>query len=64
MVSLKKINTDECEEKENIDNKGTWKESNLSKNFTLPFTSDKKITDLSNYQLTDTERDLFKYGLS
>ena len=27
MVSLRKINTDECEEKENIDNKGTWKET-------------------------------------
>ena len=37
---------------------------NLSKNFTLPFTSDELITDLSNYQLSDTERDLLKYGLS
>ena len=27
MVSLGKINTDKCEEKENIDNKGTWKET-------------------------------------
>ena len=37
---------------------------NLSKNFTLPFTSDEVITNLSNYQLSDTERDLLKYGLS
>ena len=25
MVSLRKTNTDECEENEKIDNKGTWK---------------------------------------
>ena len=37
---------------------------NLTKNFTLPFTSDEVITNLSNYQLSDTERDLLKYGLS
>ena len=37
---------------------------NLSKNFTLPFTSDEVITNLSNYQLSETERDLLKYGLS
>ena len=37
---------------------------NLSKNFTLPFTSDEVIMNLSNYQLSDTERDLLKYGLS
>ena len=37
---------------------------NLSKNFTLPFTSDEVITNLSNYQLSDTERNLLKYGLS
>ena len=36
---------------------------NLSKNFTLPFTSDEVITNLSNYQISDTERDLLKYGL-
>ena len=37
---------------------------NFSKNFILPFTSDEVITNLSNYQLSDTEGDLFKYGLS
>ena len=37
---------------------------NLSKNFTLPFTSDEVIANLSNYQLSDTERNLLKYGLS
>ena len=37
---------------------------NLSKNFTLPFTSDEVITNLSNYQLSDTKRHLLKYGLS
>ena len=37
---------------------------NLSKNFTLLFTSDEVIMNLSNYQLSDTERDLLKYGLS
>ena len=37
---------------------------NLSKNFTLPFTADEVITNLSNYQLSGTERDLLKYGLS
>ena len=36
---------------------------NLSKNFTLPFTSDEVITNLSNYQISDTERDLLKHGL-
>ena len=30
---------------------------NLSKNFTLPFTSDEVVTNLSNYQLSETERD-------
>ena len=30
---------------------------NLSKNFTLSYTSDEVITNLSNYQLSDTERD-------
>ena len=34
---------------------------NLSKNFRLLFTSDEVITNLSNYQLSDTERDLLKY---
>ena len=34
---------------------------NLSKNFTLPFTPDEVITNLSNYQLSDAERDLLKY---
>ena len=34
---------------------------NLSKNFTLPFTSDEVITNVSNYQLSVTERDLLKY---
>ena len=34
---------------------------NLSKNFTLTFTSDEVITNVSNYQLSDTERDLLKY---
>ena len=38
--------------------------NNLTKNFTLPFTSDEVITNLSNYQLSDRERDLLKYGLS
>ena len=37
---------------------------NLSKSFTQPFISDEVITNLSNYQLSDTERDLLKYGLS
>ena len=37
---------------------------NLSKNFTLPFTSDEVITNLSNYQLSDRERDLLRSGLS
>ena len=36
---------------------------NLSKNFTLPFTSDEVITNLSNYQLSDTKRGLLKSGL-
>ena len=36
---------------------------NLSKNFILPFTSEEVITNLSNYQLSDTKRDLLKYGL-
>ena len=30
----------------------------------MPCTSDEAITNLSNYQLSDTERDLLKYGLS
>ena len=34
---------------------------NLSKNFTLTFTSDEVITNVSNYQLSDTEQDLLKY---
>ena len=34
---------------------------NLSKNFTLSFTPDEVITNLSNYQLSDAERDLLKY---
>ena len=37
---------------------------NLSKNFTLPFIPDEVITNLSNYQLSDAERDLLKYWLS
>ena len=37
---------------------------NFSKNFILPFTSDEVITNLPNYQLSDMERDLLKYGLS
>ena len=39
-------------------------EKKLKNFFLLPFTSDKVITDLSNYQLSDTEKDLLKYGLS
>ena len=66
MVSFRKINTEQCDEKKNIDNKDTCEKKlkNLSKNFTMPFTLDEVITDLSNYQLSDTERDLLKYGLS
>ena len=37
---------------------------NLSKNFTLPFTSVDQWSNLSDYQLSDTKRDLLKYGLS
>ena len=37
---------------------------NLSKNFTLPFTSNEVITNLSNYKLSHMENDLLKYGLS
>ena len=36
---------------------------NLSKNFILKFTLEEVITNLSNYQLSDTKRDLLKYGL-
>ena len=39
-------------------------EKKLKNFFLLPFTSDKVIANLSNYQLSDTERDLLKYGLS
>ena len=36
----------------------------MSKNFTLPFTSYEVITNLSNYQSSETETDLLIYGLS
>ena len=65
MVSFRNLNTDQCEEKKTSIIKTREKKlKNLSKNFTMPFTLDEVITDLSNYQLSDTERDLLKYGLS
>ena len=39
------------------------KQNNFSKYFTLPFTFGEKITNSTNYQLSDRERNLLKYGL-
>ena len=65
MVSLKKINIDKCEKKKtSIIKVHEKKLKNLSKNFTLPFTSVDQWSNLSDYQLSDTKRDLLKYGLS
>ena len=65
MVSFRNLNTDQCEEKRTSITKTPEKKlKNLSKNFTMPFTLDEVITNLSNYQLSDMERDLLKYGLS
>ena len=65
MVSFRNLNTDQCEEKRTSIIKTREKKlKNLSKNFTMPFALDEVITDLSNSQLSDTERDLLKYGLS
>ena len=62
LVLEKSILTNVKKKRTSIINAHEKKLKNLSRNFTLPFTSDEVITNLSNYQLSDTERDLFKYG--